>query len=196
MKLLPRRVREVILRCFCLIIKSQSLLEIRSLLLSLFIVITNETDGEDLDTKKETPCEQQKNILIQAASTGIIDFQNIFDDIMSENDECIILLKEYEKENEGLESMESPFESWVKNVYNESKIFIREGSGINAMFSPNLVPYILKSIKLLPLWSGIMIPIFGYGKTTSSSAAIESSLKKLKTITFKHIEYQLTLKSF
>jgi len=36
-------------------------------------------------------------------------------------------------------------------------------------------------MKLLPLWSGIMVSVFGYGSETASSAAAESSFKKLKT---------------
>jgi len=35
------------------------------------------------------------------------------------------------------------------------------------------VPIIIKSLKLLPLWSGIMIPIFSYGEEVASSATAE-----------------------
>jgi len=45
LKSTPRRVREVVLRAVGLLIKSQSITEIRSMILSLFVVLTNETDG-------------------------------------------------------------------------------------------------------------------------------------------------------
>lgn len=60
LKLLPKRVREIIIRSIGLILKSQSLEEIRKILLSLFIVINNETDGEDIETRRMTPCENEK----------------------------------------------------------------------------------------------------------------------------------------
>lgn len=59
-KSVPRRVREIVLRCVGLLIKSQSILELRSLLLSMFIVFTNETDGINIHNGQETPCEIHK----------------------------------------------------------------------------------------------------------------------------------------
>jgi len=41
-----------------------------------------------------------------------------------------------------------------------------------------------------------MVPIFGCGYEISSSAAIESSFKKLKTITFKHIPLPTDIETF
>jgi len=55
------------------------------------------------------------------------------------------------------------------------------------MYLPTLMDPIIKYIKLLPLWSGVMVPVFVYGKEISSSGAIESSFRRLKTITFNHI---------
>lgn len=49
---------------------------------------------------------------------------------------------------------------------------------------------------MLPLWSGIMIPIFGYGKETKSSAAVESIFQKIKNITFKDIGLPTSLETF
>lgn len=64
------------------------------------------------------------------------------------------------------------------------------------MFLPALVPLILKSIKLLPLWSGLMVPFFGYGELTTSSAAVESSFKELNTVTFKHTSLPVDIEEF
>jgi len=51
-------------------IKSQSLTDIRPMLLILFVVITNETDGMNINMQIETACELHKNKLLQAISTG------------------------------------------------------------------------------------------------------------------------------
>lgn len=59
-KSVPRRVKEIVLRSVGLLIKSQSILELRSLLLSMFVVFTNETAGICLQNGQETPCETHK----------------------------------------------------------------------------------------------------------------------------------------
>jgi len=41
-----------------------------------------------------------------------------------------------------------------------------------------------------------MVPIFGYGEEVSSSAAVESSFKKLKTVTLKHIDLLTNIETF
>lgn len=106
---------------------------------------------------------------------------------MEGEDETLVTLEEkYERQNVGLDSFENPFQSWAKSVYDESKTFVEEGTGINLFYCPSLVPIIIIFLKLLPLWSGIMIPIFGYGEEVASSATVESSFKKLKHLTFKY----------
>ncbi|KAF0746309.1 Uncharacterized protein FWK35_00019336 [Aphis craccivora] len=51
-------------------------------------------------------------------------------------------------------------------------------------------------MKLLPLWSGIMIPKFGYGNKTILSAAVESMFNKIKNIVFKDIGLPTSLETF
>ncbi|KAF0698454.1 Uncharacterized protein FWK35_00033558 [Aphis craccivora] len=75
-------------------------------------------------------------------------------------------------------------------------MLIKEGTGINPLYLPNLVPLLIKCTKLLPLWSGVMVPIFGYGEEVSSSAAVESSFKKLKTVTLKHVDLPTNIEKF
>lgn len=55
------------------------------------------------------------------------------------------------------------------------------------MYLPTLVSPIIKCMKLLPSWSRVMVPVFGYGDDISSSPAVDSSFRKFKTITFSHI---------
>lgn len=90
----------------------------------------------------------------------------------------------------------NPFQKWAEKIYEKSTQFICEGNDINGMHVKDLVPLLLKCMKLLPLWSGIMIPVFGYGTETASSAAVESSFKKLKAITFKQETLPINIEEF
>lgn len=106
------------------------------------------------------------------------------------------LEEEYQRQTDGLENFDNPFITWANSIYDESKNLIQEGSTINPFYLPSLVPIIIKCLKHVPLWSGVIIPIFGYGDEIASSAAVESSFKKLKTVTFKHIELPTTIDIF
>lgn len=149
-KTVSQRVREIILRSVGLLIKRQSITAAHSLLLSMFVVFSNETDGINLENGQETPCEEHKNKLIKATSSGFIEFQDQFDDMMklaNSEDETRDLLEEmYEMQNEGLQDFENPFQSWAYHIYNESKCLICYGSGINPLFIPNLIPILIKTI--------------------------------------------------
>jgi len=51
-------------------------------------------------------------------------------------------------------------------------------------------------MKFLPLWSGMMVPFFGYGERVSSSVAVKSSFHKLKNVTLKHISLPTDVETF
>lgn len=116
LKNITRLAKEMVLRTVGLLIKSQSLVEMRLLLLSLFVLFINETNGTDKKNGEETPCERYKNILTEATSTGFVDFKKQFDGIISisetEDEARINLEKEYERQNEGLDTLiENPFQA-------------------------------------------------------------------------------------
>lgn len=132
----------------------------------MFVVFINETDGTDSDGE-DTPCGKHKKNLISATSFGFIDYQTQFDELIAmteSDDEAIKIIEdEYERQNGGLDFFENPFQSWAEEISDESKMLIKDGNGINPLYSPDLVPLLIKCTKLLPLWSGVMVPIFGYG---------------------------------
>lgn len=123
----------------------------------------------------------------RTTSSGFINYEEEFNEIIfiaeNEDDARVLLEEEYERQYEGLDNLINPFKSWADEILKRSQLLLREGSGINAMYIPTLIPHIIKCLKLLPLWSGIMVPFFGFGDETTSSAAVESSFKKLKTLT-------------
>lgn len=214
LKTISRRAKEVILRTIGQIIKCQHFKDLEHIVLSLFVVLTNETDGYDTSSNMETPCEKHKKKLIEYTSTGKLHLSNyqrlsllkhfyilgIFDSQL----ESIIVNDETESGDrtwmeEGLvyePTEDNPFQKWAETIFEKSKKFVHEGNGINAMYLPSLIPILIKSMKLLPLWSGIMISVFGYGSETASSAAVESSFKKLKNLTFKSATLPVSIEEF
>jgi len=88
--------------------------------------------------------------------------------VEDEDDTRVVLEEEYEGQNLSLDSFENPYQSEAKSICDEIKTFIEEGTGINPFYCPSLVPIVIKCLKLLPLWSEIMIPLFGYGKQIAS----------------------------
>lgn len=162
-----------------------------ALLLSVFVVLINETDGNDVHGGDTTACEKHKQHLIRATSSGFLDFEEQFNAIIAavetEDEARQLIEEEFDLQLSGLDDYNNPFQSWLP---------IKEGTGINSMYLPSLVPLIIKCIKLLPLWSGLMIPVFSYGSETASSAAVESSFNKIKNTTFKHISLPTDLEIF
>jgi len=117
---------------------------------------------------------------------------------MVENEDEIhkLIEEEYDNQQEGLDNIINPFQSWAEEISNKNKSSTQEGTGLNALYLPTLVPKILKCMKLLSLWSGLMIQIFGYGDETASSAAVESTFRKIKNVTFKNIDLPTNIENF
>jgi len=78
----------------------------------------------------------------------------------------------------------------------EQKHSCNRGPGDNMQYCPSLAARILKFSKLLPLWSGVMVPIFGYGSLTESSAPSESRFNDLKNRVFRHKSLPVRLDTF
>lgn len=146
-------------------------------------------------TEDDTPCEQHKRIIIQTTvTTDFVEIEDLLGFIEMERDGPID--EEYEYQYNEFEYNDSPFQLWAEDIHKQSKCYIHEGRDLNAMYLPSVVTCVIKCMKLLPLWSSIMVPFFGYGETTTSSAAVESSFKKLKNITFKHMTLPVDIEEF
>jgi len=79
LKLLNRRVKEIILRTIGCLLKCQDLEDVYSLFLSLLITITNETNRVIRNTDIETLCQKHYMRLINTASTGTIELDQQLD---------------------------------------------------------------------------------------------------------------------
>lgn len=54
-----------------------------------------------------------------------------------EDETRIILEEEFERQNGGLEDFDNPFQSWANTIYESSKLYIKEGTGINPLYLPS-----------------------------------------------------------
>jgi len=125
-KTVSNRVKEIYLRVICLTVKSQSISEIKTLLLSIFVVASNETSGHNAETGLETPCSKHKKIIIEAASDGLINSIKEFQDIISasENVDGSAITDDIIQEDDdvlgGIGDSVNPFNSWVNAIHTDS----------------------------------------------------------------------------
>lgn len=64
--------------------------------------------------------------------------------------------------------------SIFEQVEKEASDVSNDGNRGNVNYSPELASKLVKFCKLIPCWSGIMVPIFRYGPATEASATVES----------------------
>ncbi|KAL7862846.1 hypothetical protein SRHO_G00118300 [Serrasalmus rhombeus] len=76
---------------------------------------------------------------------------------------------------------------WVTNICEESKtLAVHDGDRDNLHFLPQLIPHLIRLGSYLPLWTGVMGPLFKSASITASSAHFEAEFKNLKFGLFKH----------
>jgi len=120
--------------------------------------------------------------------TNKTSYVQVFDDLIHEN---IISKDNIKQENEDnghlCEDFVGSFENWARLIADDCLTEVEkiEGEFDNAQYTPELVPLVVKSMKLYPCWSGIMSKCFGYGKATVSTSRIESNFNQIKNRVFK-----------
>jgi len=187
------RIKNFYLRSLALVIQSTDFETIKYLLKSIFIVALIETEGINAITGEVNLCERYKNELkIKIASIEDTPNDQNNDDIFGLNeceiDSCINILTsdpEYYKD--------------IKVLYNKcvdlSKIH-DQGDRDNHQHNIKISKRLLKFCKLLPCWTAVMIPFFGFGNITHTSASSESQFNDLKNRVFKHTTLPLRIDRF
>lgn len=188
------RVKQFYMRAIGLIVVSTSISDVKTIIRSIFTTALHECDGIN-DDQQPTACENAKKFLKQSIATHIIeiDFENEL------NEE---LRGEEETDNELFPNIASTsiYED-IKLIYEEceqiSKLTCNlTGDHDNMQYSPSLAKRLLNFCKYITCWSALMVPIFGYGGLTETSASSESMFKDLKSIVFKHKTLPLRLDDF
>ncbi|KAF0745883.1 Uncharacterized protein FWK35_00022377 [Aphis craccivora] len=133
-KTVSKRVKEIYLRVLCLIIKIQRLSEIKSLLLSIFVVASNETSGGNVETGIETPCSKHKNKLIEVPSGSFTSYTNEFQDIISASEivdkSTDDIIQQDDDVLNGIEDSANSFKSWVDSIHTDSINYKEEGTDL------------------------------------------------------------------
>ncbi|KAL6416406.1 hypothetical protein ACFW04_013522 [Cataglyphis niger] len=97
-------------------------------------------------------------------------------------------LKDYNDVKDKEENNFNKWSYWAKNIDDKVKILIadNEGDRENAHYMPKLADYLMKDVKLLPLWSCICQDRFGFDRVPASSASVESDFNIIKNIMLKN----------
>lgn len=79
------------------------------------------------------------------------------------------------------------FKTWAQSILLECQELVEDGDHENAQYIPAVIPFILKSLELLPLWSNIMCKAFKFPVKLASSSASEASFNNVKHRIFKEL---------
>lgn len=191
------RIKNFYLRSIALLIQSKVFEEIKSLIKSIFIVALFETEGRDINTGQLNVCECNKQAL-KIKIAAIEDIPNTINNDNNENEneielnECNIIL-------DNTETSDPEYFEQIKLVYqnciNLSKKY-DNGDRDNHQYNIKIAEKLLKFCRLLPCWSAVMVPYFGFGNTTQTSASSESQFNDLKNRVFKHLTLPIRIDRF
>jgi len=185
------RTKQLFVRSMTLLVYCKSMDEAKKILEAIFKIALSKYDGPLLVPtvyEKDTPCAISKRYLqtlISNKSSYLQEFDDLIDEnnIISENN----VNKEIEDNEDICEDFVGSFENWASLIADDcrSKIDKIEGEFDNAQYTPELIPLVIKCMKLYPCWSGIMTKWFGYGEATVSSSRVESNFNQIKNRVFK-----------
>lgn len=183
-----RRTRQLYLRSLCLVVQSTDFQELAKLLQHIFMVALSETEGVDEKTGENTSCEESKTYLQYHISGFLLEEDTTLEEMPYP--------PEFSAEN--IESStKRAFRLWTETTAEEvSNSISPHGVRGNQQYEPKLVDDILHLSDFIPMWTGIMVPHFGYGKETASSAIVESSFNDLKNRTCKNLNLPARLDDF
>jgi len=149
--------------------------EAKRILEAIFKIALSKCDGPllvPMGYEKDTPCAISKRYL-QTIITNKASYVQVFDYLIGENTLSNDNINQENEDNGDLcEDFERSFENWARLIADDCLTEVEkiEGEFDNAQYTPELVLLVIKSMKLYPCWSGIMIKCFGYGEATVSSS--------------------------
>ncbi|CAI5762726.1 Hypothetical predicted protein [Podarcis lilfordi] len=180
------QIREFYLKSLGLVAQAQDIKDVKSLLRHIITVAVSQTEGEGKDTGRPTNCELSKHILLQR----IESFCPPGDAREEEWSEVCPPAGPIEKCNG------NAFTLMVEEIRHTVTTSVVPGTRPNWQMLPDLVRDILKISHLIPLWTAVMVPFYGYDGVTASSASSKAYFKDLKHAHFKHVTLPMRLDDF
>lgn len=187
-----KRCKEFYMRSIYLIVLAKELNEAESIIESIFIVASNETEGTSDSTLEETPCELHKKKLLDLIGKERAVF-NLVDDALNteEGEDDSIDPDDPDDPDDPVVREEcdqiSPqlqFNSWLNRLYLDSiaeKNIVVDGDRDNLMFSIPFRNAFLELCYKMLLWSNVMARALQSPYQNAVGAHVESHFKDLKT---------------
>jgi hypothetical protein len=176
LKVVHPRVKTFYILTMGLLSKTTDFDEFKELAKATITLCTSEGCGSD-DTNEITLAENA-SILIRSKIKGIsLTPINLEDLTMTNNN----LPEVAEDITEDIET--SSIFIWSNSFYNEciqQAKNARSGKEINPYYCPDVAVHLKKLLPYFPLFSGVLVPIFGFGKINASSSPVESEFNDLK----------------
>lgn len=152
-----------------------------------------ETEGTNEITGELNLCERYKNELK-------IQISSIEDTPNDQNNVDILELNECETDSDiNILTSDPEYFKIIKVLYNNcvdlSKIH-DHGDRDNHQHNIKISKRLLQFCKLLPCWTAVMVPFFGFDNITQTSASSESQFNDLKNRVFKHTTLPLRIDRF
>lgn len=196
----PKRTRQFYIRAMCQVIQSDNLNDIKKLLKDIVTVALSESEGEHEETGMPIPCEISKQNLLQrigGSTTNLIEGIDGTNNIEKTEQASVNQdMPDYEDE-EYLSYKKTAFYYWLVEIIEE---FDHEtgskGLRGNQQWLPELVKDLLNLAPLIPLWTAVMVPYYGYGEKTAASSAVECSFKDLKNVLFREKQFPMRVDDF
>ncbi len=177
-----RNVKNFYMRSLGLIVTSTQYEEAKEIIELIFIVALSKENGENcMLAKRELKNKISKHFELMPS--------------VLENSEGELLDEVAEEEptpNTITEEIEAVYQRALTLSSDESNCSDED----NALHCSTLAIRLKKFCKLLPVWSGVMVPIFGYGEKTVSSAASESSFNDVKNRIMHHKRLPIRVDDF
>lgn len=194
------RTKQLFIRSMTLLVYCTSMEEAKKILGAIFTIALSKYDSPlfvSTENAEETPCAISKKYL-QSLISEKSSYLQMFDHFIDENVCNNAENQEFDEEENIGEEFSGNFMNWAPLIAENCQQYVNmvEGKYDNTQYMPELVPLVIKSMKLNPCWSGIMKTSFGYGDATASSCRIESNFNQLKNRVFKNDNLPIRVDDF
>jgi len=187
----PPKIRQFFLRSVAHACQMTSFEEVQHLLKSTLVVALSQEIG-----RREDNTYLDSEIHLRYVNTiikGSIEIEETNDD------------EEIKFQMEEGEDLITSWTHWTESIIEDARTIAsksQDGDNVNAFFMPQIIKNFKILLKHVPLWTGIMRPIFASGESTATSSSVEAEFANLKCRVFdgqlpmrvdkfvlRHVEY-------
>ncbi|EFN86949.1 120.7 kDa protein in NOF-FB transposable element, partial [Harpegnathos saltator] len=181
------KVKKFYMRAMALLTKQVDFSRFVELAKCIIILSLNEEIGSNIE---------ENNSAAESARKLITDYIKGVEYVASnDNDD-----KRIQNEEIDIEIKNCNISLWSYNLFQECQKTVTESTAECDIANPYYAPYLGKRLKTFfsyfPLYTSVMIPIFGYGQINESSSAVESEMNDIKHVLLKNISRPMRADKF